>query len=46
MSIKILLADDHRLVRQGLCSLLEKQADFKVIGEAEDGLNALKKSVK
>jgi len=44
MSIKILLADDHQIVRQGLCSLLEKQPDLEVVGEAEDGLNALKKS--
>ena len=44
MIIKILLADDHQLVRQGLRSLLEKQADFKVVGEAEDGLSALKKA--
>ena len=44
MNIKILLADDHQLVRQGLRSLLEKQADFEVVGEAEDGLSALKKA--
>ena len=38
MGIKILLADDHRIVRQGLRSLLETEADMEVIAEAEDGL--------
>jgi DNA-binding NarL/FixJ family response regulator len=37
MSIKILLADDHRITRQGLRSLLEKEPDMEVIAEAEDG---------
>ena len=38
MSIKVLLADDHRIVREGLRGLLEKEADIEVIAEAEDGL--------
>jgi DNA-binding NarL/FixJ family response regulator len=37
MSIKILLADDHEIMREGLKSLLEKQGDITVIGQAEDG---------
>ena len=37
MSIRIIIADDHRLVREGLRSLLEKQPDMEVIAEAEDG---------
>ncbi|MFC2008186.1 response regulator [Chloroflexota bacterium] len=37
MSMRILLADDHKIVRQGLRSLLEKQPDMEVIAEAEDG---------
>ncbi len=41
MSIRILLADDHGIIRQGLHLLLEKQPDIKVIGEAEDGQKAL-----
>jgi len=41
MSIKILLADDHGIVREGLRFLLKKEADIKVVGEAEDGLKAL-----
>lgn len=38
------MADDHQLVRQGLRSLLETQTEWEVVGEAEDGLSALKKS--
>lgn len=41
MSIRILLADDHGIVREGLRSLLEKQPDMEVVGEAEDGRKAL-----
>jgi len=41
MSIRILLADDHGIVREGLRSLLEKEPDIKVVGEAEDGRKAL-----
>ncbi|MDD5064257.1 MAG: response regulator transcription factor [Phycisphaerae bacterium] len=41
MSIKILLVDDHAIVRQGLHSLLEKEPDIKVVGGAEDGRKAL-----
>jgi two-component system response regulator NreC len=39
--IKILLADDHSVLRSGLKLLLESQADFRVIGEASSGLEAL-----
>ena len=39
---RILLADDHALVRQGLRSLLSAIADFEVVGEAADGREALK----
>ena len=35
--IRILLADDHAIVRDGLRSLLERQPDMKIVGEAEDG---------
>ncbi|GAI18304.1 unnamed protein product, partial [marine sediment metagenome] len=41
MSIRILLADDHAIIRQGLHSLLEKEPDVEVVGEAEDGRKAL-----
>jgi two-component system response regulator NreC len=42
MSIRILLADDHRILREGLRSLLEKQADMEVAGEAENGREAIR----
>ncbi len=38
MIIRVLLADDHRIVREGLRGLLEKEADMEVIAEADDGL--------
>lgn len=41
MSVQIVLADDHRVVRQGLRSLLESEPDLQVIGEASDGLEAV-----
>jgi DNA-binding NarL/FixJ family response regulator len=37
MNIRILLADDHRILREGLRSLLAQQPDFTVVGEASDG---------
>ena len=39
--IRIILADDHALVRQGTRRILEEQQDFQVIGEAERGEQAL-----
>ena len=41
MSVRILLADDHRIVREGLAALVEKQSDMKVIGQASDGRQAI-----
>ena len=41
--IKIFLADDHTIVRQGLAKLLEAESDLEVIGEAEDGREAVNK---
>lgn len=38
--IRVLLADDHSLFREGLRSLLEDQKDVEVVGEARDGLEA------
>ena len=37
MSIKILIADDHRIMRSGLRSLLDKEPDMEVVAEAENG---------
>ena len=41
MSVRILLVDDHQVLREGLRSLLEKQAGMEVVGEAGDGRTAL-----
>jgi len=39
---RILLADGHHLVRQGIRRLLESEADFEVVGEADNGLGAVR----
>ncbi len=44
--IKILLADDHRLLIEGLRPLLEKQGNIKVVGIAMDGLEAIDLTLK
>jgi len=41
MRTKIILADDHKIIREGLRSLLEKQTDMEVIAEAHDGLTTV-----
>jgi len=40
--VTIILADDHPLLRQALSSVLEKQADFEIIAEVGDGMEAVK----
>ncbi len=40
--IRVVLADDHTLVREGIRSRLEQSADIEVVGEAADGLEALR----
>lgn len=42
MSIRILVADDHSVVRQGLRMFLELDAELEVIGEAENGSEAIR----
>lgn len=42
MTISIVLADDHVMVREGLRALLAAEEDLSVVGEAEDGLETLK----
>lgn len=39
--IKVLIADDHPVVREGLFAMLSRQPDFKVVGEAKDGVEAV-----
>lgn len=41
MVSKVLISDDHGIVRQGVRSLLERQEDIKVVAEAEDGFETL-----
>lgn len=42
--IRVLIADDHLLVRQGLRLLLEKAPDIEVVGEARDGREAVEQT--
>ena len=42
MPIRVLIADDHKIMLAGLRSLLEKQVEFEVVGEAENGRRAVK----
>ena len=39
--LRVILADDHHLVRQGIRSLLEKADDIEIIAEAENGQEAI-----
>ena len=42
--VRILLVDDHRIMRDGVRLLLEKEADFEVIGDAADATEALRQT--
>lgn len=42
--IKILIVDDHEMVRDGLSVMLEREDDFTVVGEAQNGLEAVEKA--
>jgi DNA-binding NarL/FixJ family response regulator len=42
--IRVLVADDHAILRQGLRAILEAEADFDVVGEAADGREAVRKA--
>ncbi len=42
MSVRILIADDHAVLREGMRNLLERENDFEVVGEAADGEEAVK----
>jgi two-component system response regulator NreC len=42
--VKLLVADDHKIFRQGIKKLLEVESDLQVVGEAADGREAVKKA--
>ena len=42
--IKVLIADDHRVVREGLCAILETKEEIQIVGEAGDGGEAVEKA--
>jgi len=44
--IRILLADDHTIIRSGLRLLLDQQPDFKVVAEPSDGREAVELAAK
>ncbi len=41
-TIRILIADDHTLLRNGICALLEDEQDMTIVGEASDGREAVR----
>ena len=43
-TIKILIVDDHEMVRNGLSVMMEREEDFTVVGEAKNGLEAVEKA--
>jgi len=45
MTIRVLLVEDHRMVREALCEVLQKVPDIEVVGEAGDAREALKQAV-
>jgi len=46
MSVRVLIADDHPVLRAGLISLLASEADFEIVGEAENGPQCVEMAVK
>jgi DNA-binding NarL/FixJ family response regulator len=44
--MRILIADDHGIVRSGVKLLLDRQPDMEVVGEADDGVDALEQAVR
>ena len=41
MSVKVIIADDHSIIREGLKQLLEMSGEIQVVGEAGDGVQCL-----
>jgi DNA-binding NarL/FixJ family response regulator len=44
MTLRVFLVDDHALVREGIAGLLEPHQDIEIVGEAENGLEALERA--
>jgi len=44
--IKILLADDHSIVREGLKRIIEESGEMEIVAEASDGKTAFKQALK
>jgi len=42
MAIRVLLADDHAIVRQGLCNSIQREKDMEVVGQAKDGFSTIR----
>jgi len=43
-AVSLLIADDHEIVRRGLCALVAEQSGWKIVAEAKDGREALAKA--
>jgi YesN/AraC family two-component response regulator len=43
--MKILIADDHGIVRSGMRLLIDRQPDMEVVAEAEDGVDAFERAL-
>ena len=41
MAIRVMIVDDHKIIREGLRALIARQADMEVCGEAADGRSAV-----
>ena len=46
MTIRVLLADDHAMVREGLRAVLEREPGITVVGEAGDGMAAVELAIR
>jgi DNA-binding NarL/FixJ family response regulator len=46
MAVRVLIADDHALIRSGLRALLEREGEFQVIAEAADGYDAIELAIR
>ena len=44
--IKVFVVDDHAIVRMGVAALVESQPDMEIVGEAEDGVDAVRMAAK